>query len=79
METSIKAKDTMWIKHFYGQQLQYQPEKKKMNTIDSVLQHTAITKDQRIPIPDEVFARDENQKSRNVLRIQNKTKNFFLF
>ena len=42
-------------------------KKKKMNTVDSVLQHTAITKDQRIPIPDEVFARDENQKSRNVL------------
>lgn len=76
LETSIKAKDTMWIKHVYGQQLQYQPEKKKMNTVDSVLQHTAITKDQRIPIPDEVFARDENQKSRNV---ENKTKTFFFF
>ena len=50
LETSIKAKDTRWIKHVYGQQLQYQPEKKKMNTVDSVLQHTAITKDQRIPL-----------------------------
>ena len=29
LETSIKAKDTMWIKHVYGQQLQYQPEKKR--------------------------------------------------
>jgi len=29
LETSIKAKDTRWIKHVYGQQLQYQPEKKR--------------------------------------------------
>ena len=50
LETSIKAKDTMWIKHVYGQQLQYQPEKKKMNTVDSVLQHTAITKEYLFPM-----------------------------
>lgn len=64
--------------HVYGQQLQYQPEKKKMNTIDSVLQHTAITKEYTYPIPDEVFARYENQKS-TCRNVQNKTKTFFFF
>ena len=73
LETSIKAKDTMWIKHVYGQQLQYQPERKKMNTVDSVLQHTAITKEYLFPMK---FLQDENEKSRNV---ENKTKTFFFF
>ena len=72
LETSIKAKDTMWIKHVYGQQLQYQPEKKKDEHHRLCI--TTHSDHQRIPIPDEVFARDENQKSRNVLGTIYKTK-----
>ena len=41
--------------------------------IDSVLQHTAITKEYLFPMK---FLQDENEKSRNV---ENKTKTFFFF
>ena len=59
---------------FNGQQLQYQPEKKKDEHHRLCI--TTHSDHQRIPIPDEVFARDENQKSRNVL-YKTKQKPFF--
>ena len=60
---------------FNGQQLQYQPEKKKMNTIGSVLQHTAITKEYLFPMK---FLQE--MKIKNLETYYTKqNKNFFLF